>query len=327
MLLTTQETTFSPLPLVLDLDGTVLHTDTFHEMMASLLLQSPWTLLQLPFWFLKGRAYAKAQLTKSVDLNLETLPYNHHLLSFAREEREKGRPLILATGSDQKLAQKISNYLGIFQEVIGSDGKINMTGYQKGQALVDRFGIHGFDYAGDSPVDAAVWRVSRKALVIYPKRGVLKRAQALKTPENILYLPREKKRSLALFTALRPLFWCLNLVASSINLFIGLSLLSSALLMINDLYLLEKERKGKKKGSVFAQGHLHLNTAFVMAPLLLLSSFFFMFFTSVEVIYIGTYIFLFIGLDRLTRNIHQPLRWALLSLFQGLTVLFLSFKL
>lgn len=321
MLLTTQRS----VPLVLDLDGTLIHTDTFHEMMACLLHQKPWALLCLPFWFLKGRAYAKAQLVERTDLNLETLPYNAHLLSFAQKEAGEGRPIILATGTDQRLAQKISDHLGIFQDVIGSNGKVNMTGPRKGQALLDRFGVQGFDYAGDSPIDEFVWQLSRKALVVCPKWGVLNKARILKAPPEIHYIPRARGRVLATLSALRPLFWLFNLMSSSISLFVGLSLLSSGLLIAGDLFNLERDRRGTcNKKSVFAEGHLHLTTAFIMTPFLILSSLFFMCFIAGSGLYICVYISLFIGLDRLTRCVSQPFRWTLLGLFQTLAALIMG---
>lgn len=195
MLLTSPPKHFSPsVPLVLDLDGTLIRTDTCHEMIRLLLRQKPWLLLLLPGWFLKGRAFAKARLAEHTHLLPHTLPYNLSLLAFAQEEAQKGRPLILATGTPQKVAQAIANHLGIFQEVIGSTAHINMTGLHKQQALLQRFGHTGFDYAGDSLVDIPVWQVARKALVVHPKWGVLKHARALKGAEHIHLFPRKRGR-------------------------------------------------------------------------------------------------------------------------------------
>ncbi|MBA3814233.1 MAG: haloacid dehalogenase-like hydrolase [Alphaproteobacteria bacterium] len=318
-MLTSQRPIYTLIPLVLDLDGTLIHTDTFHEMMVSLLTRKPLILLRLPFWFLKGRAYAKAQLVEHAEVNLATLPYNKQLLAFAQKE---GRPLILATGTDQRLAQKISDHLGIFQDVIGSNGKINMTGHQKGKALCERFGRQGFDYAGDSSVDTSVWQVSRKALVVCPKWRVLQKARALKNAEHIHYIPRDYSRLFSFLLALRPFFWLFNLLASSASLGIGLSFLSSGLLILNDLLLMEKERTGLcKRKSVFARGKLHLQTAFMMSPLLILSSLFFMWSILGNGLYIVVYISLLLGLDRMTRVVSPPLRWAVLGLFQTLAAI------
>lgn len=322
MLLRTRQP--SPIPLVLDLDGTVIHTDTFHEMMAYLLIHNPLILLSLPFWFLKGRAYAKAQLVARTNLSLEILPYNRALLSFAQKAGEEGRALILATGTDQRLAQKISDHLGIFQKVIGSDGKINMTGPQKGHALVNHFGAHGFDYAGDSPIDEWVWKLSHKAIVVCPKWGVLKKARTLKNSEHIQYIPREIRRWVAFIFTLRPFFWLCNLVSSSLSMFMGLSFLSSGLFILGDLLALEKERRGGCKiKSVFAEGHLHLSTAFIMVPLLIVSSLFFLFSSPKMILYITAYIPLFMCVDQMTRRFPHSFRWIFLGLFQLLAILLL----
>lgn len=309
-------------PLVLDLDGTVIHTDTFHEMMASLLTHRPSLLFKLPFWFLKGRPYAKAQLVAHTTLKVESLPYNRSLLSFAQQEN---RPLILATGTDQKLAEKIASHLRIFQKVIGSDGKINMTGQHKARALVSHFGAQGFDYAGDSPIDAWVWKTSQKAFVVAPKWGVLKKAQALKSPEHIHYMPREHGRIKALILALRPLFWILNGISGSAPRVIGFSLLSSGLLILGDLLTLEKERQSQNTPkSIFARGHLHLSTAFIMAPLLVVSAFVVLYSHLEGAAYLLVYSLLFMGFDRLTRLRPPLLRWGLLSLFQLFTLWMVS---
>ncbi|MBY0293092.1 MAG: hypothetical protein K2W92_07395 [Alphaproteobacteria bacterium] len=313
------------IPLVLDLDGTLIRTDTFHEMLVQLLFKKPWLLLLVPLWLLKGRPFAKAQLVDATHLSPRHLPYNLPLLAFAKEEAKKGRPLILATGTDQRLAQKIADHLGIFQDVIGSHGTINLTGHNKQQALLQKFGAQGFDYAGDSRVDRYIWKVARKIIVVHPKWGVLTQARSLQQESSIILFPREVPRYHALLLALRPLFWVFNVIAPSWTLSIALSLFTSGLLIGNDLFTLSKERASSFKKSVFANGHLHLITAFVLLfifiplPLFLITS-------SLPwgIGFVLIYSPLFIGLDSVTRPLRQPLRWILLSLFQCCAVLSLS---
>lgn len=181
--------TQSEVPLVLDLDGTLIHIDTFHKMTFLLLTTKPWLIPFVPLWLLKSRPFAKERLSKLVNLCPHSLPYNSKLLAFAKSEFQKGRPLILATGTDQSVAEKIAKHIGLFQEVIGSNGKINMTGPHKREALLKRFGSHGFDYAGDALIDLHVWQVSRKAIVVRPKRGVLKQLQKIKNSADIHHFP------------------------------------------------------------------------------------------------------------------------------------------
>jgi len=305
------------LPLVFDLDGTLIRTDTFHEMGLRLLYKKPWLLFLLPFWFLKGSPFAKARLAQETDLTPDQLPYNESVLSFAKEEAKKGRSLILATGTPQKIAQAIADYLGIFQAVIGSDDHVNMTGMNKKKALLERFGANGFDYVGDSVKDLHIWKVARRALVVQPKWGVAKHLQDLLAEAQIVHFSREKTRALAFFLALRPLFWICNLGAPRWSLFISLCFLTSGLLMCGDLITLYKERKGSFGKSIFAEGHLQLTTAFILAPLLTLSSL---------VLYpeLWVYLPLFIATDLFTRSKPQFLRWALLGGIQLLGIHFLA---
>ena len=310
------------LPLVLDLDGTVLRTDTFHEMMAQALRQRPWILLFLPFWLWKGRAFAKVHLTEQITLNPSILSYNNTLLNFLREEAQKGRPLILATGSPQKIALVIADHLGLFQEVIGSDEKTNMTGQRKCNALLAKFGPQGFDYAGDSLNDAHIWKVCSKALVVHPKYAVLRCVTSLKPPSEIHVFPREVKRPWALIQTLRPLFWGVNLVAFSWPLFIAWGLLTSGLLIAGDLLILPYERKTDHRPSLFAKGHLHLSTAFILSSLFIFLSLL-LFTISKSWIILSVlllYIPVFMGLDSFTRPFHPLWRWIILGFGQLLAL-------
>ena len=53
-----------------------------------------------------------------------------------------------------------------FDEVIATTDRTNLKGRHKAEALVERFGDRGFDYAGDSAADVHVWRHSRKAIIV-----------------------------------------------------------------------------------------------------------------------------------------------------------------
>lgn len=308
-------TTLPSHPLVLDLDGTLIRTDTFHEMMASLLVTKPWRLFLIPLWLFKGKPYAKSQLAQQVTLSPIHLPYNPSVVKFTQDEAQKGRRIILATGTNQKVAQSIANHLGFFQEVIGSTEEINMIGIHKREALLKKFKPLGFDYAGDSQIDSYIWQVAYKAIVVHPKLRVLKRAQALRGSEFTHCFPRERPRFLAFLQALRPLFWILNFFVPSWPLFLALSALMSGLFIGNDLFMLSYERKGVTHQSVFAKGHLHLITAFVLSPLLVLPSVVFISLSS-GIFLTLSYAVLFIGIDRITRSQSREVRCLLLGLLQ-----------
>ena len=170
------------IPLCVDLDGTLIKTDLFWESSVLLLKRNPLWLFVLPIWWMKGRAHLKRQIAaRSGQLDPARLPYHESFLEFLRSEHRQGRQLILATASDRSLAQPVANYIGLFCDVLASDGKTNLRGAAKRRTLVERYGERGFDYAGNSSVDLAVWRQARAAIVVNSRRSLVRRAAKLTT--------------------------------------------------------------------------------------------------------------------------------------------------
>ena len=163
-------------PLVVDLDGTLLRTDLMWESLARLLRRNPLAIFQILFWWTRGRARLKQRLAKRVQIDPGTLPYHEKFLAWLRKEKISGRKIILATASDLKMAQPVAAHLGIFDEVFASDGKMNLRSENKLRVLTERFGARGFDYAGNSSADFAVWRGARQAVVVNASRSVLREA-------------------------------------------------------------------------------------------------------------------------------------------------------
>src|SRR5260370_9456091 len=106
---------------------------------------------------MRGRAAVKWKMARRAELNVSTLPLRQDVVSYLHEEKARGRKLILATGSDETLATAVADYLGLFDFVLGSDGKINLTGENKRRKIKDTLGEKEFDYAGNSTVDLPNW--------------------------------------------------------------------------------------------------------------------------------------------------------------------------
>ncbi len=138
----------NPPPLVVDLDGTLIKTDLLWESLARLLRRNPFQLFPILFWWTRGRAFLKRKLAARVAIDPATLPYNQPFLAFLREQKRAGRKLVLATASDREMAMPVANHVGLFDEILGSDGKTNLRGANKLKALTENFGARGFDYAG-----------------------------------------------------------------------------------------------------------------------------------------------------------------------------------
>ncbi len=163
-------------PLVVDLDGTLIKTDLLWEHLARLLRRNPFWLLPVLIWWMRGRAFLKKQLGRRVKIDPAILPYHGKFLAFLRGQKSAGRKLILATASDLQMALPVANHAGLFDEVLASDGKTNLRSENKFKALVEKFGERGFDYAGNSSADFAVWRGAREAIVVNASQAVLKKA-------------------------------------------------------------------------------------------------------------------------------------------------------
>jgi apolipoprotein N-acyltransferase len=162
--------------LVVDLDGTLIKTDLLWESLAQLLRQNPLMLFPVLYWWMHGRAFLKQQLARRLTIDPAALPYHEPFLAFLREQKKAGRKLILATASDRDMALPVAAHVGLFDEVLGSDGKANLRGTNKLKALTEKFGERGFDYAGNSAPDLAVWRGAREAIVVNASRAIFKRA-------------------------------------------------------------------------------------------------------------------------------------------------------
>ena len=97
------------IPLVVDLDGTLTPTDTLVESLVKVLKQSPMNLLRLPLWLMKGRAGFKEAIAAHAGISAEHLPYRESLLDYLREEKAKGRQIVLATAAHHSIANGVAS--------------------------------------------------------------------------------------------------------------------------------------------------------------------------------------------------------------------------
>jgi hypothetical protein len=122
-------------PLCVELDGTLVSSDTLSEEMLLLLKQRPWFALVAPFWLLAGRARYKRLLSEHVRLDPESLPNRRELVDALRESRARERKIVLATAADRQVASAVAQHLELFDEVHASDGELNLTSNHKRDAL------------------------------------------------------------------------------------------------------------------------------------------------------------------------------------------------
>lgn len=262
------------MPLCVDLDGTLAKTDVLLESIVNAIKIRWIHLFLIPAWFFPGKAAAKSTLATIGSIDPSTIPYNDNLIEYLRRERERGRKIVLATASDRNIAEPIARYLGIFDDVIASDGITNMKGEAKANALVDRYGERGFAYAGNSRSDLPVWRRANSALLVNTNRSVSRTVADLLPIERKFH---DRKPLLhALLREIRPHQWIKNLLIfippmtghllldatvflPTLITFVAFCAAASGIYLINDLLDLESDRNHpRKRNRPFASGELPL---------------------------------------------------------------------
>ena len=115
-------------PLFVDLDGTLIQTDLLHEAILTLAFRAPRELLGI-FWGTRhSRAALKQQLARVVHPDAATLPYRQEVRTLIEMHRARGGRTVLATASDASWGMRVAGQLGIFDDVLASDGVVNCRG-------------------------------------------------------------------------------------------------------------------------------------------------------------------------------------------------------
>jgi phosphoserine phosphatase len=168
-------------PLVLDLDGTLIAGDLLYKSFVSILLRNPFVVFQCATWLLRGRAALKRQLALRSRIDWDRLRLHQDVLALAIREKTAGRAIVLATAADAVLAGQLASRLGFIDQVFSSDGQLNLKGSVKAELLRELFPA-GFIYAGDSAADLKVWRHASGIVLVNARQSVADAARALSRP-------------------------------------------------------------------------------------------------------------------------------------------------
>jgi len=169
------------MPLVLDLDGTLIAGDLLYKSFFSILRRNPFVVFQCAAWLLGGRAALKRQLALRNRIDWDRLQLHQDVLALAIREKAAGRTIVLATAADAVLAGQLASRLGFIDQVFASDGQRNLKGSAKAEMLRQLFPA-GFIYAGDSKADLKVWRYASGIVLVNARRPVTEAARALGRP-------------------------------------------------------------------------------------------------------------------------------------------------
>ncbi len=270
-------------PLVVDLDGTLVQTDLLYETFfasAQNGFRHHWSTIAA---LQSGRANLKAHLANASTIDPELLPYNPGVLDLIHAAKNKGRRVYLATASDRRHAEAIAKHIGLFDGVFASDGIVNLSGAAKARVLIEEFGDRCFDYAGNGRADLPIWSHARKAYVVNDSATLKRKVELLGSPAE--YLDTSKPSLRAWLKALRihqyaknvlifvPLLtahaYAPHYVLKALMAFIAFSLCASAVYLLNDLIDLRADRQHPtKRRRPFASGAIPLAHGVVAIPIL-----------------------------------------------------------
>jgi 4-hydroxybenzoate polyprenyltransferase len=271
---------YSDVPLVVDLDGTLICTDSLHELFASALFSRPAEAVGALWSLLGGRNKFKSTVSTLTAIDASTLPYREDVLAFLRSEHASGRRIYLITAAHQTIATAVADYLRLFIEAKGSDENVNLKGPTKLEWIEAELGPV-FDYVGDSSADLPIWAKSRICFVASSSKRLTAKLRAtganigrvFDSPASLRYwvkalrLHQASKNALVFVPLiLSHKFVELGSVTKSLIAFALMTVVSSATYLINDLADLAADRAhATKRNRPLASGRMPVAAAAFVA--------------------------------------------------------------
>lgn len=273
--------------LLVDLDGTLVKSDTLHDAALALVRHHPAALVKLPVWLIEGKAALKRHVASAVQLDAEHLPYNRELLRFLEQEKATGRPIYLATAADRATAENVSTHLGLFAGVLASDGAVNLSGNKKLEAFREQFGDN-FSYIGNARADLPILRACQEPMVANPTAGLraglksagvapvhsfAERVSPLRAWPKAIRIHQWAKNLLIFLPLLLAHVRAEGLVLAAVLAFLSFGLCASATYIVNDLLDLDADRMHpRKRRRPFAAGELSALSGIAVIVLFLIGS-------------------------------------------------------
>jgi 4-hydroxybenzoate polyprenyltransferase len=275
-------------PLVVDLDGTLVRSDLVLEMLFAELGRRPARVLGLLPLLFASKAAFKHCLAKTGSIDFAALPYDQRVLAVISRARAEGRRVYLASASSEILVAGVARHIGTFDGWFGSSATLNLKGAAKADLLVKTFGARQFDYLGNDSADLRVWEQARKSITIRAPMAVERSLPAVSN--NIEHLEAPRATPAAWIKLLRVHQWIKNVLvfipllaahefnsaalSNALLAFLAFSLCASSVYILNDLVDLQTDRAHPTKSArAFAIGTIPLATGLFAAPILWLASF------------------------------------------------------
>jgi 4-hydroxybenzoate polyprenyltransferase/phosphoserine phosphatase len=276
------------IPLVVDVDGTLLKSDLLHEAALQYIARHPFQSWRMAMWLADGKANLKTQLAARVDPMVESIPLRDETVEAIDRAKVEGREVWLASASPRPWVERVAQRVAGIDGVLATDDQTNLAGRHKAAALVNRFGEGQFDYIGDHRVDLPVWQVARRPLMVAHSAGAA-RAMARRLPQMTVIAreprsPRPYMRSLRMYQWAKNLLVFLPVIAghsfldpvvliAAILAFGAFSVAASSAYIINDLLDLPGDRDHpRKRNRPFAAAQIPILHGLALSATLMLAA-------------------------------------------------------
>ncbi len=277
--------------MVIDLDDTLIRTDTLFTLLVKCLRQRPlYFFVLIKELLLCGRSALKNRLSAEFPIDTETLPYRSSIINLCTEHKSKSplNKVILASAADQSIVNNVAIKLNFFDISLGSTRELNLKSAKKLEAIQKIIQNQPFTYVGDSSADIPIWKVSSRGILINPSTKVVQAVKSMGIPfevirdrPNLLTLVAKQMR---LHQWVKNTLVCVPFIAAhklndfrlwvvALAAFFSFSLLASAVYVLNDLIDVESDRKHPSKcNRPFASGLLPIQVGFLLLPSLILGA-------------------------------------------------------
>lgn len=277
------------IPLVVDLDGTLIRSDLLIEAAFAHLGEQPQRAAAILLALSKGKAPLKNYLAQTKTIDVSRLPYDDRVLALVEKAREDGRRVYIASASPERFVAAIADHLGIFDGWFASTSVENLSSHTKASRLVEHFGAGGFDYVGNDAADLPVWAQARLRTALEPSGVIRKRLSAIDPTSTIIYPARTRfrnwlkllrvhqwaKNALVFVPLVASLHFDFASFATAFFAFLAFSVAASGIYIINDLVDLDSDRGHlTKKNRPLAAGTVPILQAVLVAPFLVLLALF-----------------------------------------------------
>ncbi|MGB0906409.1 MAG: UbiA family prenyltransferase [Maricaulaceae bacterium] len=260
-------------PLVIDVDGTLIRNDLTHELLLMGILMYPFKIFSFFALFFKSKAKLKEELVKLVGKQIEPahLPFNSEVVERAKRHKSNGGDVVLCSGSEHSLIDKLASHLGWVDNAYGSTSNRNLISHTKAAFLSKKY-PEGFTYIGNSSHDYPVWTKASEGLSVNAPSGtqsvktasgdsvktLVEKSSILKPCLKVLRLHQWAKNTL-LFLVPALTIHVLGAVelAQLFLAFLAMGFMASGTYVFNDLIDIQNDRQHhSKKNRPFASGAL-----------------------------------------------------------------------